>query len=468
MGKRLLIILICLVGMAPQAWASGLADTYGFGSRPIALGGAFTAVADDYSAAYYNPAGLAQNTGSSMTLDFIYASPDIEVKNMIGQDLVTLSADGSVVRNNPTEYRGGRGLDLQVPIIGATFDINALFHNKALPNMQMGLCLAPGEQGDVLYRIHSFPPDQPHFLRYGDNISRINIVIGLSIEAIPEMLYLGAGVQSMLAGDGVIYMDRVTMGLNPQNLYPASQAEISSMMKNHAHAGALLTLLDQKLKIGLAARPEFELIVDPTTALMSLTMPVVNEVDLTMLMGMLAYYTPAEVAAGLAYDAEKWMVSADLTWQQWSKYEYSPGDKTIFNPVNVNDSVVAQGIESGKPEFNDTFNLKLGFEYRINEMASVMCGYGYQPSPVPDQSYKISNYIDMDKHILSAGASYSFYLPFLGIKEPLKLAGTIQYQMFDDLEVVKNGVRGFTWIDQESYTVEGSALAGGLAVSVAW
>ena len=42
---------------APRAEAN-LFRTFGFGPRPIAMGGAFTAVADDFTACYYNPAGV--------------------------------------------------------------------------------------------------------------------------------------------------------------------------------------------------------------------------------------------------------------------------------------------------------------------------------------------------------------------------------------------------------------------------
>ncbi|MFC1889196.1 hypothetical protein ACFL4G_05510, partial [Thermodesulfobacteriota bacterium] len=35
-------------------------DEFGASYKAIAMGQAFTAVADDYSAAYYNPAGLTQ------------------------------------------------------------------------------------------------------------------------------------------------------------------------------------------------------------------------------------------------------------------------------------------------------------------------------------------------------------------------------------------------------------------------
>ncbi|MBZ0253679.1 MAG: hypothetical protein K8I02_10100, partial [Candidatus Methylomirabilis sp.] len=46
-----------LVASAAPARASWQ-DLYGFGSRSMGLAGAATAAADDYSAVYYNPAGL--------------------------------------------------------------------------------------------------------------------------------------------------------------------------------------------------------------------------------------------------------------------------------------------------------------------------------------------------------------------------------------------------------------------------
>jgi long-subunit fatty acid transport protein len=62
--KRLFLILMLLSGTVFAQYAAdaiAIADqTYGFGARSEAMGTAYTGIADDYSAIYWNPAGLAQ------------------------------------------------------------------------------------------------------------------------------------------------------------------------------------------------------------------------------------------------------------------------------------------------------------------------------------------------------------------------------------------------------------------------
>jgi hypothetical protein len=56
---RLSLILLFFMGSSGAALANDLRWTH-FGIRPMAMGNAFVAVADDYNAIFYNPAGLAR------------------------------------------------------------------------------------------------------------------------------------------------------------------------------------------------------------------------------------------------------------------------------------------------------------------------------------------------------------------------------------------------------------------------
>ncbi len=62
---KLIIILLIVVVLAGSSTAMANKDTGAFlrigaGARPLGMGGAFVAIADDASATYWNPAGLAQ------------------------------------------------------------------------------------------------------------------------------------------------------------------------------------------------------------------------------------------------------------------------------------------------------------------------------------------------------------------------------------------------------------------------
>jgi len=55
--------------------------TYGFGARAVAMGGAMTGHVDDFTATFYNPAGLVRNRGSDFTIGVQYVDIDVGATN---------------------------------------------------------------------------------------------------------------------------------------------------------------------------------------------------------------------------------------------------------------------------------------------------------------------------------------------------------------------------------------------------
>ena len=55
-------------------------DVYGYGPRAAAMGMAYTGLADDYSATYYNPAGLAQIPRNTFAAGYFYADPRLSLR----------------------------------------------------------------------------------------------------------------------------------------------------------------------------------------------------------------------------------------------------------------------------------------------------------------------------------------------------------------------------------------------------
>ncbi|MCD6569987.1 MAG: hypothetical protein J7L53_04725, partial [Deltaproteobacteria bacterium] len=398
-----------------------------------------------------------QITGHHLSIEYLYTSPDIDVKRLSGGDLYTTDIMGRI-RTDPTEGTAGHGLDLQIPIVGIILDINDIV--KLPMNVQLGIAASLPEQMDISYRIHDFPPDQPHFIRYGDDIDRITMAASLGIEVIKDLVYVGGGVHSMLYGPGKYYVD--DLSLTEENV--VAQAEFGALLEYDPMAGILITPFDKKLKIGLSWKDEQELKLGPMPILSSVFIGGSWELDVPMILDLNAFFTPEEYSAGIAYYFERFMVSIEADKQLWSEYSYSTTDRYHYYPGAPGLS----GYEAGTPDFDDTINYRLGIEYRLNPSAEVMFGYCHQPTPVPDQSGRVSNYLDMDKDIFSLGASYTFKDPTGIVKEPVKIAGVFQYQMCDDITVNKNGVSGPSWDRQESYKIEGDVYAGGVSVSLSW
>jgi len=460
MIKGFFTALVCILFLSLPAFSAGVPDTFGFGVRAMSLGGAFTAVADDYSAALYNPAGLARRTGNSATIEYLYASPDIEVEKTNGEDLILYSPNHQV-RNDPTEYPGGSGLNLQIPIIGLVIDINDILN---LPcNVQLGLATSLSENNDVLYRIHNFPPDQPHFFRYGNDISRLHLTVGLGVEVVPGLLYLGGGIKSLLYGDSRIYVDGLTPSDDPESEQVVGQVKQAAILDHAPVAGIMFTPFNRKLSIGLSFREEQVVDIDPLANLIELDIAETS-LNIPLVLGMYSFFTPRQYSFGIAYSFEKFMVSLEADFQQWSEYDYPEGEQLFYASDNP---ALADGTESGSPDFDDTINCRLGIEFKPGKNLSIMLGYCYQPTPIPDQSGRISNYLDMDKDIFSIGGSYMIAIPFW-LHQPLTVAGVFQYQLLHDYSVDKDGVKGISWENQESYRVSGNVYTGGVSLRFAW
>ncbi len=95
----------------------------GTGSRAAGLGGAFSGVADDFSALYYNPAGLANITWAEATIGGTYYT----LKN-------SFTTEGSVTQKNTVSrnYVHTNSLAYVWPAVGMQFSIGLGYHNVSM------------------------------------------------------------------------------------------------------------------------------------------------------------------------------------------------------------------------------------------------------------------------------------------------------------------------------------------------
>src|SRR5512138_1973541 len=66
---RLSLVAVLAFGLATGLLANGL-NLNGFGARATGMGGAYVSLANDYTAVFWNPAGLAEMAKAQFGLDF--------------------------------------------------------------------------------------------------------------------------------------------------------------------------------------------------------------------------------------------------------------------------------------------------------------------------------------------------------------------------------------------------------------
>jgi long-chain fatty acid transport protein len=102
---------------------------------------------------------------------------------------------------------------------------------------------------------------------------------------------------------------------------------------------------------------------------------------------------PQRVVGGIGYrPIQRLEIEADVSWVNWSKF----GELDIKLP-NGMDVITPEG-------YQDTTSVRVGVEYAVGAMTAVRVGYIYDPTPIPAQNLT-AQLPDADRNDLTAGAS---------------------------------------------------------------
>ncbi len=491
---RLTFAVIIVVTYSLPASAL-LGDTIGIGVRATSMGEAFVAIADDYSATYYNPAGLGQQTDIfKLTVDFMYPAVQFDVnrltdnqydptdptdQNLTGQELNGLRYPDHFGREswNPNKTAAGDDLDdidHNRPIIGISANLNKICSAINIPkNLTLGMIIMLPNNIHQALTLINYVPDVPQFTRFGDADEQIFLALGMGVEWIEDLLYFGVSAKLEIYGDGhvhnntaeILYTDiDPNRPIDAQEFYFQMQIDWRVFGRLNPMLGVLYTPLDEKLKIGLTYREKTLFKIGPCNLYMnqgSGPQEQASNIPWNAVLDFYIAYQPQEWALGVAYDlSPNYTVTFGLEFQKWSKFGWS----SVYHQDYYQSNPRIQGYLPYGPDFDDVYNTSVGLEYKYNDDITIMAGYQYAPTPVPDQTGRVTNYLDMDKDIFSIGATYDLKKDFI------KIGGMFQYMLCEDYEVYKNGVRGIAWPApdsfQDSYEVSGDAYVIGVLMEI--
>lgn len=380
----LLGLSLCLLLCLQRTAAANPADAFGIGARAPAMGSAYSAVADDAAAGYYNPAGLARSTDLRLDLGYQLARPLINVSGT-GQDLMD-----------------SRGLNVGVLLPGRLFGLRFAF----------GLTLFLPDQQATRIRVLSF--DRPRLQLYENRPQRMFLSANLAIH-IYRGLYLGGGLTFMSRSKGVVYLrGRVSLS-DPEQSALESAVDVNLLAIRYPQVG-LLFEATRNLSFSLVYRHKFLLELEQGFNINGDVGdagqdPLVKDAKFAEVAYSVDLFQPWQVVAGAAARFASVLVSFDLTYSRWSE-QPAPAARIMLDVDlgRFNELVkLAASRPYPDPGFYDTLMPAVGVEWRALKDAlsgrlalDLRGGYRYEPSPVPEQDGE-SSFGDSDRHIFSLG-----------------------------------------------------------------
>ncbi len=378
------LLTLCGALLCATSARANPVDAFGLGARATALGSAYSAVADDTAAAYYNPAGLARSTDLRVDLGYQLARPVLKVS---GQ---------------PQDLMDSRGLIFGVLLPGRLLGLRFAF----------GVTLFLPDQQATRIRVLSF--DRPRLQLFENRPQRMFFAANLAIH-IYRGLYLGGGLTFMSRSKGVVYLrGRVALS-DPEESALESSVDVNLLAIRYPQVG-LLFEATKDLSFSLVYRHKFLLELEQGFNIRgdigdAGQEPLVKDARFEEVAYSVDLFQPWQIVAGAAARFSSVLVSFDLTYSRWS--EQPPPAARISLNVDIgrfNDLVkLVPSRPYPDPGFFDTLMPAVGVEWRAlsNALSGRLAldlrgGYRFEPSPVPEQDGE-SSFGDSDRHIVSLG-----------------------------------------------------------------
>lgn len=402
---RILILAVVILLVNGAAYAGGY-NLAGVGAKGLAMSGAFRAIADDWSAMYWNPAGLAGQQNSvtlsgKMLYPIVWLTPNV-TSNYPGYEGYV---NGVKQSTKETGYLAGG--------FGVTYGINdkftagfSAFSPSALGADWRNLFTGPpyGYNNNVPY------PEKG----WNSKIAVIDFHPTLAYQA-TDKLKLGIGI-AIQYGDILLESPKLVASGAPM---PFHQFYVDAVLEGDGlgygfNLGALYDLTE-KISLGLSYRGSVAIAVEgkvkqtlilPT----SLGIQAANPSQAALFgggslvaepTGKADFPIPADAGLGISMKATDQLTLAfDVIWTNWGSVDEIEVEMDGVGPTGspAENSTLIMNYE-------DTYRFNIGFEYLVSEFNDfrIRGGYYYDPSPIPDGSLRPTITDIEDKSNISLG-----------------------------------------------------------------
>jgi long-chain fatty acid transport protein len=394
---RVTIIMGIFLVICAGLFAGGFALS-GLGSRAMSMGGAFRGLADDATAIYWNPAGLAYLTSNELSLGGSLIKPEASWQNTLplpgfGLDPVNSAGKLSMIPSLLGVYADNPnivlGLGVYVP-----YGVNSAYDAYFLPDSMNGNPVAWPE---------GFPEQEL--------VSKVSVY-----DIHPSLGYKITGNLSFGLGISVLYGDIALQQLKPHDTYSYYVPTTLNMSGKGWGMGANAGLMYKpfrNLALGFNGRFPSTLNLEGDSEILLWLNDAVNY----SLLGVYEPHTyggssditatlnlPGELGFGLSWQAiPQLAVNLDYSYTLWNSLE------SIV--VEMADSIMVLTNEINSTElpfnWNSTNRVSLGAEYKLGCNA-IRGGVYWDQSPIPVENQTVTLSDIGDKISANLGFGRSF------------------------------------------------------------
>ena len=391
---RLGILPVLSLLSVSDAKAASLMESRGMGARAMGMGGAYTAVADDVSATYYNPAGLAQIHGHQAHFEYLFVSPRVYVREGAGPEHLYLDKW------------------TKAPMAGIVVDLSRAI--KVSRQIVVAWSAYFPDNLKSVYKVRYGNQYDPYFPLYGDSSADqpICMIACGALEVFPWLL-IGGGINLQIHGEYVRMEVAVDTRGNP--VPEASSAVMDVTTEIHPLAGILLKPLD-RLRVGFAWRRRVEFIVAGGMHMQTnlyLGPDRIIPIPIPLTVYAQGHYRPEQFSLGASWRPRRnLLLAADVTYYRWHPYS-------------------DEGANTLDPPMKDIWVPRVGLEYGIlGNLLMLRAGYSYQESPLRQQREGAPyNLLDNDVHTVALGTG--LYWDTFGL-----FPRPLQWSLFYNLQIL--------------------------------
>ncbi len=405
------VILLFVFIQTSSSLAGGGFALPGVGSKALNMGGAFRGLADDWSAAFWNPAGLAYLPNSEFTMNLYTLNfrPEYTPKINLGEAGYSYSFGYP----NETYYPEDRAFFLP--------SFSGFYKFTQIEGFTGGVAFYVPYKLESQWDLYKPPSGFDNDVPYPKFEHRTDILIWdvhptVAKSFMEGKLSLGLGL-SIQRSDFEL---RRTV-LVPTIIYPRPYdfVPVDAYMKTDGwgvgfNAG-ILYKVSPKLQFGFSYQSPVDIDLSGSINL-EMYFPDIPTSESEIRGGTYPYRDgdfettlplPGEVGVGVMYKPiEKLTLTCDISSVNWSRLEYL--DTKDMTLTSGEQDTIYLGVRDAKIQFNwdNIVKFSLGGEYILKEGLFIRGGYFFEQSPIPDNTFTLLIPDVGDKHSFNVGLSY--------------------------------------------------------------